>query len=139
MEKKVALDPYMFFAGNCREAMQFYESVFGGTLKIQTYDEVPGEKSEAMKGKVMHASLMDGEANLMASDSPDPDSLGTGKINLSLSGFDEEKLRTMFGRLSAGGKVNSPLKKEFWGDTFGTLTDKFGVDWMVNIAAGKPS
>lgn len=41
MEKKVALDPYMFFAGNCREAMEFYESVFGGTLKIQTYDEVP--------------------------------------------------------------------------------------------------
>lgn len=139
MGKNVALDPYMFFAGNCREAMEFYESIFGGTLKIQTYDEAPGEQSEAMKGKVMHASLMDGEVNLMASDSSNPDSLGTGKISLSLSGVDEEKLRAMFDRLGAGGNVSYPLKKEFWGDTFGTLTDKFGVDWMVNIAAAKQS
>ncbi len=131
----VTLNAYLFFAGNCREAMEFYKTVFGGTLRVQTYDEVPGEKPAAMKGKVIHASLMDGEVELMASDSPTPDRLGTGKMNLSLSGTAEKKLRTIFDSLSTGGRVNSPLKKEFWGDTFGSLTDKFGVDWMVNISA----
>lgn len=135
--ERVTLNPYLFFTGNCREAMELYKSVFGGTLSIQTYDEVPGERSEAMKGKVMHASLTDGEADLMASDSPYTDRLGTGKVSLSVSGTDEQKLRTIFDRLSAGGKVTSPLKKEFWGDTFGTLTDRFGVDWMVNISSRK--
>lgn len=134
----VTLNAYLFFAGNCREAMEFYRNIFGGTLKIQTYDEVPGQP-EAMEGKVIHASLMDGDVDLMASDGPTPDRLGTGKISLSLSGTDEEKLRTVFDSLSARGKVTSPLKKEFWGDTFGVLTDKFGVDWMVNISAAKES
>lgn len=134
----VTLNAYLFFAGNCREAMEFYRDIFGGTLKIQTYDEVPGQP-EAMEGKVIHASLMEGDVDLMASDSPFPHQIGTGKINLSLSGTDERKLRTVFGRLSDGGKVNSPLKKEFWGDTFGMLRDKFGVDWMVNISAAKES
>ncbi len=135
--ERVTLNPYLFFAGNCREAMEFYKDVFGGTLNVQTYDEVPGQQSEAMKGKVMHASLTNGAADLMASDSPHPDRLGTGKISLSLSGTDDRKLRTIFDGLSAAGKVNSPLKKEFWGDTFGALTDKFGVEWMVNISAPK--
>ena len=137
---KVTLDAYLFFPGNCREAMEFYRSVFGGTLNVQTYDEVPGgKKSATMKGKVIHASLMGGEVNLMASDSPNKDGLGTGKISLSLSGTDEPTLRKMFTELSAGGKVTSGLKKEFWGDTFGSVTDRFGVDWMVNIGAPQPS
>lgn len=134
----VVLNAYLFFTGNCREAMEFYKDIFGGTLKVQTYDEVPGQP-EAMEGKVIHASLMEGDVDLMASDSPLPGHLGTGKISLSLSGTDENKLRDVFDRLSEGGKVNSPLKKEFWGDTFGMLSDKFGVDWMVNISAAKES
>jgi PhnB protein len=133
----VTLNPYLFFSGNCREAMEFYKGVFGGTLNVQTYDEVPGQQAGAMKGKVMHASLTDGDAHLMASDSPQPDRLGTGKISLSLSGTDEQKLRTTFDRLAAGGKVTSALKKEFWGDIYGSLTDRFGVEWMVNISAPK--
>jgi len=136
--ERVTLNPYLFFSGNCREAMEFYKQVFGGTLNVMTYDEMPGgQQPEAMKGKVMHASLTDGDAALMASDSPQADRLGTGKISLSLSGTDESRLRTIFDRLSSGGKVTSPLKKEFWGDTFGSLTDRFGVEWMVNISAPK--
>ena len=134
----IVLNAYLFFAGDCREAMEFYKDVFGGTLKVQTYDEVPGQP-EAMEGKVIHASLMEGDVDLMASDSPITGNLGTGKISLSLSGTDENKLRNVFDRLSEGGRVNSPLKKEFWGDTFGMLKDKFGVDWMVNISAAKES
>ena len=133
----VTLNPYLFFAGNCREAMEFYKGVFGGTLNVMTYDEAPGQQAGAMKGKVMHASLTEGDADLMASDSPQPDRLGTGKIGLSLSGTDEQRLRSIFDRLATGGKVTSALKKEFWGDTYGSLTDRFGVEWMVNITAPK--
>ncbi len=135
---KVALDAYLFFDGTCREAMGFYKNVFGGDLEMQTYDEVPGDISgkERMKGKIIHASLRGGEVTLMGSDTHDK-MLGAGKIELSLSGNDEETLRKIFDGLSAGGRVKSPLQKEFWGDTFGSLTDKFGIDWMVNIAAKK--
>jgi PhnB protein len=135
---RVTLDAYLFFDGTCREAMQFYQGIFGGELQMQTYDEVPGDfpGKEQMKGKIMHASLRGGEVNLMASDSRDK-TLGTGKIELSLSGDDEAKLRRIFQGLSAGGTVKSSLKKEFWGDTFGSLSDRFGIDWMVNISAKK--
>jgi PhnB protein len=135
---KVSLDPYLFFDGACREAMEFYKGVFGGDLQVQTYGEVPGDTpgKEQMKGKVIHASLRGGDANLMASDTHDK-TLGKGKIELSISGEDEPKLRKIFDGLSAGGQVSSPLKKEFWGDTFGSLTDKYGIGWMVNINAKK--
>ena len=135
---KVTLDAYLFFDGNCGEAMKFYEGVFGGKLAIQTYDEVPGDVpgKEKMKGKVIHASLTGGDVNLMGSDTRDK-ALGAGKIELSLSGDDDAKLRKVFNGLSAGGKVRTPLEKQFWGDTFGSLTDKFGIDWMVNINAKK--
>ncbi|HEY3248694.1 MAG TPA: VOC family protein [bacterium] len=134
----VTLDAYLFFEGNCRPAMEFYKGIFGGQLDVQTYDEVPAEMPgrEQMKGKVIHARLAGGDVNLMASDTHDK-TLGTGKIELSVSGDDEAKLRKIFDGLSAGGKVSSPLKKEFWGDTFGSLTDKFGIGWMVNITAKK--
>ena len=135
---KVTLDAYLFFDGTCGQAMEFYQEIFGGELRMQTYDEVPDDMlgKEEMKGKIIHASLMGGGVNLMASDAHEK-SLGTGKIELSLSGYDDEKLRKIFQALSAGGQVKSPLRKEFWGDTFGTLTDGFGVDWMVNIAVKK--
>ena len=61
--------------------------------------------------------------------------MGTAKYNLSLSGPDEEKLRRWFDLLSEDGEVRSPLKKESWGDIYGNLVDKFGVNWMVNIGS----
>ncbi len=135
---KIQFDVYLFFTGNCREAMEFYKSVFGGELDMSTYGDVPGDKPEAMKDmddRVMHATLKGGDISLMASDSTRKEPFGDSSISLSLGGTDEEKLRGLFDKLSDGGKVTSPLKKEFWGDTFGTVTDKFGVDWMVNIGS----
>lgn len=132
----VKLNPYIYFNGSCREAMEFYKSTFGGALEIQTRGKVDPNAPEDMKDKIIHANLT-GEVSMMASDNMDGSSLGTGKMALSLSGTDEEKLRRFFEGLSEGGKVNAPLKKEFWGDTFGTLTDKFEVDWMINIEAQK--
>ncbi len=132
----INLNPYVFFNGNCREAMVFYKSIFGGELTIQTRGEVDPSAPEDMKDKIIHAKL-EAEVTLMASDNMDGSSLGEGKVALSVGGTDEEKLRKIFNDLSEGGTVNYPLKKEFWGDIFGTLTDKFSVDWMINIEASK--
>lgn len=139
---KISLNPYIFFRGNAKEAMEFYKSVFGGELTTQTMGEVPDEhlppdmKNAEAKNMIMHASLTGGAIELMASDSPKA-SAKAAKIELSLGGEDESKLRQMFDALANGGKVNMPLEKQFWGDTFGMLTDKFGVDWMVNISSAK--
>ncbi len=126
----IALHPYIFFAGTCEEAMEFYQEIFGGELHAVPF----GDESPDMAGLLMHARL-DGEVSLLASDSTLADVHGHGKIHLSLSGPDEEKLRRWFDLLSEGGEVRSPLKKESWGDVYGNLVDKFGVNWMVNIGS----
>ncbi|HET6528503.1 MAG TPA: VOC family protein [Balneolaceae bacterium] len=132
--EKVTLDAYLFFNGNCRDAMEFYQQVFGGELEVKTYGEVDDSSSKAMKDRVMHANLTGGEVNLMASDGMDSDEIGTGKISLALRGSDEKKLSKIFDDLSASGKVGHPLEKQFWGDIYGDFTDKFDVCWMVSIS-----
>lgn len=136
----VRLDVYLYFPGNCREAMEFYKNVFGGELSMQTFgdvpDSVPGGLTEENKDKVMHASLEGGDIKLMASDGSKA-SAKSAKVDLSLGGTDESRLREIFTALSEGGEVNQELTKMFWGDTFGSLVDKYGVSWMVNIEAAK--
>ncbi len=130
------LAPYIFFQGNCREAMEFYKKVFGGELSLMEYknmsDETPG-KAE-LEGKLMNASLSGGEIVIRGADTLKA-SAEAKKVSLCLTGADEAKLRKIFDGLSEGANVTGPLKKEFWGDYFGSLTDKFGVDWMVDITA----
>lgn len=132
----ISLDVYLYFKGQCREAMEFYKSIFGGELTMQTYADVPGMSSDpAKKGWLMHARLEGGDIKLMASDT-DKASPTAAKIDLSLGGDDEVRMRELFDKLAESGTVHSQLKKEFWGDTFGSLTDKFGVNWMMNISSG---
>jgi PhnB protein len=130
------LDPYLFFRGNAKEAMQFYQGVFGGELTMQKIGEAPPEAQ--MPGSnpddLMHAKLSGGAVTLMASDSQQA-SEKMAKVELSISGNEEILLRDMFNKLAEGGKVRMPLEKQFWGDTFGALTDKYGVDWMFNVTA----
>jgi PhnB protein len=121
----ITLNAYLFFKGDCREAMEFYKGIFGGEIYYQNFENVPG--SEEMAGKVMHAFLHGGDIEIMEA-SPQ-----TRKVELCLGGSDEAKMTKIFEGLSQGGKVRSALKKEFWGAIFGNLTDKFGVDWMMNI------
>lgn len=129
----IRLEVYLFFKGEAKEAMEFYKSVFGGKLTVQTYADVPEMAKDATKKDwLMHARLEGGDIKLMGSDT-DKASAEAAKIDLSLGGTDEAKMREVFDKLSKGGKVNMPLKKEFWGDIFGSLTDKYGVNWMMNI------
>ena len=135
---KVSLEPYLFFDGQAKEAMEFYKSVFGGELEISTFGDTPDmpgmDAEEVDKARVMHASLVGGDVKLMASDTTKA-SKTAAKIELSLGGTDEEHMTKIFNALAGGGTVKMPLKKEFWGDKFGQLTDKYGIDWMMNIGS----
>ena len=133
---KPTLNPYIIFGGTCREAMQFYQSVLGGELKMQTYSEAKMSKHKETEDKIIHASLMNDTLTFMASDdAPDHKVKPGNNVQMSIFGSDEEKLTEIFNKLSEDGKVPMPLKKEFGGDTFGMFTDKFGISWMIDISA----
>lgn len=133
----VRLEVYLYFKGNAREAMEFYKTVFGGELNMQAFSDTPADArppgmTDDMNDWLMHAMLTGGDVKLMASDSANA-SDKAAKIDLSLGGKDENRLREIFAALSEGGSIYQELTKMFWGDIFGSLTDKFGVNWMVNI------
>ncbi len=130
------LNPYINFKGNAKQAVEFYESVFGGKLEMTTFREGGMAANQADADQIMHAMLTaDNGMVLMASDVPDgmPYKPGTN-ISISLSGDNESELTGYFNKLAEGGTIAEPLTKAPWGDTFGMVTDKFGIFWMVNIA-----
>ena len=131
------LNPYLSFTSNAREAMDFYRSVFGGEVQVMPFGDMAHEPSQ--RDMVMHAQLNAPNGMvLMASDTPPEMERTVGNnISVSLSGNEETELRGYWDKLAAGGNIAYPLAKAPWGDTFGMLTDKFGVPWMVNIAAAK--
>ena len=131
------LNPYLSFRDNAREAMEFYQGVFGGKLDMTTYKEYQASQDPAEDDKIMHALL---EAPngfvLMGADTPNGMDYTPGSaISVSLSGDDEAELRGYYDKLKVGGTESMPLETAPWGDWFGMLTDKFGVDWLVNISA----
>jgi PhnB protein len=133
------LNPYLSFKDNAREAMEFYKTVFGGKLTMSTFKEYHASQDPSEDNKVMHATLeADNGITFMASDTPNRMDYSVGtNYSMSLSGDNEAELKGYFEKLSAGGNVTMPLEKAPWGDTFGMLTDKFGVPWLVNIAGQK--
>jgi PhnB protein len=132
------LTPYLSFNGNCREAMAFYKECLGGDLNITAVGDTPAaEHMPADAGqKIMHAALTRGESQdvvLMASDWIGGGTFAQGNsISLSLHCTSDEEIKTLFAGLSAGGNVTQPLADQFWGATYGSLVDKFGVAWMLN-------
>lgn len=132
------LNPYLNFRDGTRDVMAFYVSVFGGEMTARTFGEYGGMGiDESEQDKVMHSQLVAGGMTLMAADVPSSMPVSTNGT-VSLSGGDEAELRGYWDRLVDGGTVSLPLATAPWGDSFGMCTDKFGVEWMVNIA-GTPS
>ena len=134
------LNPYLHFNDKTRQAMEFYQSVFGGKLTMNTFKEFQSSQDPSDDNKIMHAQLdTDNGITLMASDTPNR--MGTppeeSNIDISLSGEDEAELTHYYEKLSQGGTVTQPLVKAPWGDSFGMCVDRFGVTWMVNISAPK--
>jgi PhnB protein len=131
----VTLNPYLNFRDRSREAMEFYQGVFGGELRMNTFKEFEASHDPSDDDKIMHAQLEADGMMLMAADTPKDMDLDEGSnISMSLSGEDETILRGYFDKLADGGMVIMPLEKAMWGDTFGMLVDRFGVKWLVNVS-----
>jgi PhnB protein len=130
------LNPYLNFRDTARQAMEFYQSVFGGELTVSTFGEFGmGEANDA--ALVMHAQLETPTGfTLMGADTPTGMDLDAGtSITVCLSGDDVEQLRGYFAGLAEGGEVSVPLEKQMWGDEYGALVDRFGIPWMANISS----
>lgn len=132
------INPYLSFNGNCREAFEFYRSVFGGEFAmISRFGDmdIGMEFSEEEKDYVMHVSLpIGGGSVLMGSDVPSAMGSVThgSTYSIAIAPESEEEARRLFDGLSAGGAVTMPLENAPWGALFGMFPDKFGFAWMVN-------
>lgn len=135
------LNPYISFNGNAREAMDFYQSVFGGEVTRSTYAEGGMSGTDNSNADlIMHSMLTAPNGMVLMCSDATPDSGGYNpgtNMSVSLSGDDEAQLTSLYEKLSVDGKVAMPLSKAPWGDSFGMFNDKFGVMWMVNIAGPK--
>ena len=130
------LNPYINFKDNTRQAMEFYKTVFGGTLTISTFKEGGMSQGPADENLIMHSMLeAPNGMTLMASDTPPGWDYKPGtNMSISLSGDEDALLRGYWQKLSAKGTTMMPLETAPWGDTFGMCTDQFGIQWLVNIA-----
>jgi len=132
-----AVNPYLNFSDNCEEAFNFYKSVFGGEfLTVMRFKDMHSDEVDESEGeKIMHMALPIGQGTiLMGSDTPEAMGVVTIGTNFSIavSPDSREEATKLFNGLSSGGKVTMPLDDAPWGAYFGMLTDKFGVQWMVN-------
>lgn len=131
---------YLTFNGNCEEAFNFYKSVFGGEFTyIGRFGEMPQDPNytvpESDKNKVMHVSLPIGKSVLMGSDTGGewaPSFQQGNNFSISVTAESKNEADKLFNALSAGGQVTMAMENTFWGDYFGMLTDKFGINWMMS-------
>lgn len=138
---------YLTFNGNCREAFEFYKAAFGGDYSyLGTYGEMPPQEGvpslhEKEKEKIMHVSLpISQETVLMGSDTSEtlgPPVVIGNNFSVSINTDSMEEANDLFNKLSEEGKIVMPLGKTFWSSYFGMLTDKFGINWMVNLDKGE--
>lgn len=135
-----AINTYLTFNGNCREAMTFYKECLGGQLSMQTIGESPmsNKMPQQMKECILHATLTSGSAVLMASDIvADTGLLKGNSVSLVLQCASEDEIRNSYTALSTGGHPTHPLEFTFWGALFGGLTDKYGNHWLLNFEQAK--
>ena len=132
--------PYITFNGNCEEAFNHYRSVFGGEFQyLGRFKDVPANDSRAFPpgndNKIMHISLPVNDTMLMGCDNPDVNGkevIVGGNISLSINLNDKTEAERLFNGLSKGGQVKMPLEATFWGAYFGIVTDRFGIQWLIN-------
>ncbi len=138
------INPYLNFNGNAEEAFNFYKSVFGGEFTaVMRFSDVPNEEhqvSDEEANKIMHISLPVGDAILMASDISESQGMKLVEGNnnyICLSPEDVAEGKRLFEKLSESGTVEMPYEKMFWGSYFASFKDKFGVCWMIDVAASE--
>lgn len=129
----LAVQPYLAFRGECKEAIEFYKSAVGAELLFsQNYGDSPMAEMGAADA-IMHCTLQIGNTQIMMCDDFHSEDFSKGgNISLAIGLDDVDRAKTIFNNLSEGGNVTMPLDKTFWAEAFGMLTDKFGVKWMIN-------
>jgi PhnB protein len=131
----MSLNVYLYFNGNCEEAMNFYKNATGGTIdSMQQYGDSPMGADIADKDKVLHAVMTIYGTKVMFSDSNAKRHINFGdNFSLALDFKSGDTIKNAFEALSAGGAITMPLQDTFWGATFGMCTDKYGINWMFNF------
>lgn len=135
------LEPYLFFSGNCEEALNFYKGVFGGEVtSISRWKDAPPEAGmPAGDGeRVMHANFVSPSIKFMASDSRPTTQYGEGRISLSIGTKNVVDAQRVWDALAKDATIDMPFSDSFWGAKFGMLTDRFGIDWMINCEIENP-
>ena len=128
--------PYIHFGGNCREAMEAYARILKGTLELMTYADAPPDAGlTPTTDLVMHSALTlpDG-AQIFAADAPPHMYVKPQGFAVSVHPADTAEAAQIFDALAEGGTVVMPLDKTFWAQAFGMVNDKYGINWMVNVA-----
>ena len=130
------INAYLNFNGQCREAMHFYRECLGGELVMQKISESPmaARMPSEMGAKILHSSLTKDNLVLMASDMMGNNIVKGNSVSLCVNCSSDEEINSFFKNLSKDGNVHEPLHQSFWGATFGSLTDKFGVTWIFNYS-----
>ena len=131
------LNPYLYFDGNCEEAIEFYADVLGGETKLMMrFSDAPAGSfpiEDEWKNKIMHATLEFGDGiNILLSDEVNPGFSQGNNMHMSLNVPNEEEAEKIYNSLLEGGTTKMPFGPVFWGGKFGMLIDKFGVQWMVS-------
>jgi PhnB protein len=137
-QKSPLVEAYLFFNGNCEQAVEFYRQALGAEVsamfrfKDSPEPPPPGMLPAGYENKVMHTCFRIGQTSVMASDGCGTEAEGFRGFSLSLAVTTEAEADRYFNALADGGKVIMPLGKTFWSPRFGMLTDRFGVGWMIN-------
>jgi PhnB protein len=129
----MSFSPYLFFVGTCREAMNAYQSLFGGQLDIVTAADMPDDLEGVPGDAVMHAALtLPNGSLLMASDDPSATEDGPKSgFSVSYTAADADEAARVFEALAKDGEVQQPFGPTSWSPAFGMCTDRFGIPWMV--------
>jgi PhnB protein len=131
------INPYLNFNGQCREAMTFYQACLGGELLLQKIAESPmaAQMPSEAGAQILRGSLKkEGILLIMGSDMIGSHLRAGNSVTLCLNCSSDEELTLFFERLSAGGQIRFPPHQSLWGSTFGELTDKFGISWVINYS-----
>lgn len=126
------LNPYFTFDGVCRQAMEFYASVLGGVPEFMTFGDMGG--ADEIRDQIMHSALLTPAGYTIYASDLAPGMQPTSNGQISISGDEPDLLRNYWDGLADGGVVTVALEQQMWGDVYGSLIDKFGVTWLVNIA-----
>ena len=129
----MSANPYLQFAGNCAEALTFYEKALGATVNMRlTHSEAPMPPTPGWENKIMHANFTILGSTVMGSDAPAGTYHKPAGFHVTLNLADPAQAQKLFDALATGGTINMPLQKTFWAKAFGMVTDQFAIPWMIN-------